>query len=187
MSKSHGRKYTDDEIRKYLNMYMERIPVSNICRGKDAPSRPTFYRWIREGQLTNGEPWDQYRDRMDRETAIQVREREMLERKEGDEAFMEIVQHDIRNLYEYVRESILNGMADVQVSDIERLVRLYANVDSRQVELQEWKEQFAAWMFSTAMEIMDERQYDLFRIKVQEKMIADNSDKREKGSLLLGK
>lgn len=177
--------FNEEEVRKYLSLYMDRVPISTICKGKGAPSRPTFYRWKSEGWLTNGEDWADYRDRLEREKAVEVREREIARRAEGDDAFMSRVQGDIQTMYDRVVDAVLDGRVELQVSDAERLIRLYANLDSRQSELQSWKEQFAAWVFSTALEVMTEQQFATFQMKVHEKMLSDQEARRDRGEILI--
>lgn len=158
--------YTTETKQKALQFTLAGMSVTDICSKKDMPSRPTYYKWSSEGELTDGVPWPEYKERMEQDLILKTREKAMAQRAEKSTAFMDEMKRDLQeDVYSAIMLKIRTGDIKVGVGDLDTIARLYALLDNQAGE----KMEFAAWfmrkIFAIAVEIMDERQFALFKTK----------------------
>lgn len=146
---------------------MDGETLTAISRRDDMPSRPTLKKYHDEGALTDGVPWEKYRDQREQEAMAKVRAEIATRRAAQGSMFMEEMRDFIENdLFVEMMAQVKSGEVEVQIKDFETVTKLYAALNNAAGEKMEFAQWFMRKVFTVAFEIMDERQYALFKNKV---------------------
>lgn len=131
-------------------------------------NRKTIYRWITKGEMTNGIHWDEVR-KMDLERRMAMQRIDELEAvARGERTWLEQVKDDLRNVvYEGVVRKMRDGQFDAKVGDLAEIVKLYNLLENGAAEKMAFAQWFASQILEIAIEIMDSRQVELFRLRAQ--------------------
>jgi hypothetical protein len=158
---------SDEQIALCLRLFMAHESINSISKRSDTPSRPTITKYHDEGALTNGVPWDQYRDQQEETALAESREKALAKRAESARTFIGDLKEFIETeAYVSITQKIVDGDFDVSIGDLDKLARLYALLDNQNDEKMEFASWFARKVFDVALDIMDERQFALFKTRV---------------------
>lgn len=157
----------DHTLARALHFFMQGETLNSISKRSDMPSRPTLTKYHDEGVLTDGVPWDVYRKKVDEIEQAKARHDTAVERAEKGSGFMEEMRDFIeQDLFTEMMAKVKCGDVEVTIKDFDTVAKLYAMLNNAAGEKMEFATWFMREVFTIAFDIMDERQYALFKNRV---------------------
>lgn len=167
--------YSDEIKTKALRLYMDRVPMSEIASRPEMPSRPTLYKWKSDGELTDGQDWEQYREEQETEVL-----RESMDEDMGE---WDRMSTDIDEVIAVTFRRLKSGKMRVKATDLKHLLNTKAQIEKkqRQHEREEWRRKVAKKVvksifvafrgemrkdqFDAAIQTLKEEEPDLLKFK----------------------
>lgn len=159
--------YSEEQKQNALNLYLKDASVTRIEQ-MTGITRATLHTWMKKGELTDGDPWQMYRDKLRAEQLQATRRAELQAVVDGERKYLDQVKHDLREIvYENVIAKFRAGEFDVKVGDLTEIVKLYNQLENGAAEKIAFAEYFAGKVLEIVYDIIDEKQYVELRQKLE--------------------
>lgn len=160
--------YTKKEKEKALNLFLDEVPIAEIARRENMPSSNTLYKWRDDGEITNGIPWDEYREEQRNTEMMQAKAESLQESVKEGEKLWEVVDSRLGNVALTLISKLEEGNYKASIGDLNRLLKLKARIKNQDQQVKHFMEEFTSMVFHVAIDIMSEQQFAKFKAKVME-------------------
>lgn len=155
-----------DSVQAALNSYMVSGEPSAVHKATGVPIR-TIHHWMKQGLLTNGIPWKEYRQQMKAAELMNTRTAELEALRSGERSRKEQMMIDLwETVYERVVQKINLGDFDASPRDLTEILKLNEALENRSQEKIEFAKWFLSRVLAELLPIIDDRQYALFKAKM---------------------
>lgn len=162
--------YGTPDHKRALKLFLTDLTYNGVSEAMGGnPSPKTIMSWADKGlpeEMTGGKTWEEYKDSLARRSVALVKKRE--EQLTKSPQFMAAVVEKVDDVLDVAYDRLLAGEARLNYADLDKLIRLRLMLSNTDQEKVEWMENTAAQMFKVAFEIMDERQFALFKARMIE-------------------
>lgn len=158
--------YENSDVQNALNAYVTSGEPSAVHKATGVPLR-TIHHWMKEGVLTNGIPWKEYRAQIRQADLLNTRTAELEAVRAGERTRMEQMKIDLWDkVYERVMMKIEMGDFDASPRDLTEILKLNSALENTAQDKIDFAKWFLARVLTELLPIMDERQYALFKSKM---------------------
>lgn len=141
--------------------------ISEVARDKRMPSRITLIKWKKEGHpkiVTGGRDWDSY---LDNKQEALVKSSNIRRAKEHN-SFLDEAIDGIESVFRQVRDKIEAGDFEAKPADMEKMIKLYMQLDQRDVEKKNWMDGMMVHVLTIISEVVNLEQFTVIRTKFQD-------------------
>ena len=129
-------------------------------------SRKTINTWAKNGELTDGTPWKEYREHHQTLAIMERRAAELQSSADGRRKFLQELRDDlIGPIYSRLMAKLETGDFQATISDLDTIAKLYVNLSDDGAQAMAVIEDFMRQLAAIVFEIMDEKQFALFKVR----------------------
>lgn len=141
--------------------------LSEVARDPRMPSRFTLHNWKTSGKpthITSGRDWDVYLDGIQELEIEKARFREFAASSDVMDTTRNVVEEGIL----LIRDRIKDGTIDAKLGDLDRLTRLYAMIDQRDMEKKSWMDAVMIATLTIIAEVVTPQQFSVIRTRMMD-------------------
>ena len=141
--------------------------ISEVSRDARMPSRVTLIKWKEAGHpktITGGKSWDAY---LDTKTEEMVHRARVKCAKQHD-SFLDEAISGIEEAFRVIKDKIDAGDFEAKPADLEKMVKLYMQLDQRDQDQQNWMHAVMIKLLTIISDVVSLEQFTVIRTKFQD-------------------
>ena len=140
--------------------------ISEVARDPRMPSRISLIKWKKSGKpitITGGKTWDDYLD----QKTEQMVHRANVQRAQQHGSFLDEALDGIEHAFRVIKAKIDAGDFEAKPADLEKMVKLYMQLDQRDQDQQNWMHDVMIKLLTIISDVVTLEQFTVIRQKFQ--------------------
>jgi len=158
---------SESTVRRALNLYMQHDSKQAIADQLDK-SRRTIHLWGKNGLLTGGEPWKEYRKKQEQIQKMDEKRKALQPEVERVNEFYEDNRDNLREALTTLTEGMADGSVEMGPRDASTIYKLIQRMDNRTERFQMFINRVLKDWFKAARKLLGKEEFQMLVQKKKE-------------------
>jgi DNA-binding transcriptional MerR regulator len=147
-------------VERALNLFMDHDSKTAIAK-QVGVSRRTLHGWAKNGVLTDGEPWNEYREKQEAIQEMDQRAKTLQPEVERIDDFYDENRDNLRTALTNLTEDMAKGTVELKPNDAQVIYKLIQRIDNRTERFQMFINRVLKDWFKAARKMLGKEEFQM--------------------------